>query len=1107
MARHQQSFLERHKRKLIIFLIASGALTLLTLGAVAIGYWMVVPDVAEQALRTRLTRLEKDGQVSVKTGKIEPNGLQGVIIRDFVVGQPDGDGELVRIKEMRVGIDRTALLAGEKVVSSLEVTGATITIRRDVSGEINLDTLRERLRKDRSEPEQEEERANDGKPGFLRYFGGEWPEVSVTDGVLLLESRGEPFPIEKIETASLILDSSGDTATFKTVAKITQLENTNWTFPREVTVDGNLALPLEQTQLSLGFDRPLSAAGLPPYPFLKIGLGDVELSDGGLIKLSTLSLATTFGDEETELFSANQLELKLERFTTNTSRIRPLELLINEPTLQVEYDEAGGSNVEDLILAIRPPQPKQIRQRAIAVAEAIAKAKAGEDPPEEREPDQDDVEADDTDDSKDGADEAEDAKDLFSRLPLDKVLRLTPNKVEIKSGLVVMRDARTTRVSKPSKQIELRDGKLMFTHDAESGAITLDAGFDAFGGKSGDQDRGSASIQASGNHKTRVLQLSTKARALDLSLLAQLAGPRVWNKLQGGTLRAEFSIKQAAKNKPFAFEGDVSLENLMLYLPKVAEDPITELTMGYAFQGTFDPKASIPAAKLLTTPLDANVPKDPDAKRSKRKLTIPPPTRGALVFTKGKARFGEVEAKVLPAFYGLASDKPLPARFDLRIEMPPTHVQRVFDAIPDALMGELVGTKIEGTMKWNFDLEVPMYDASEMVWRGEPETDEFMLISMPSEVDVRKMSEGFRHTITDEKVLFERQVKIPAMNLTPTDWLMENAGLTLEQVDDHWRRGEWFMAPDDMNPELAESPEYWKSQYVKWQAAPLPWANDPEGVEVIRKWKPYKENQTKPMVAEPYGPYVYVPLHHISPWLIRAILTTEDNSFFKHDGFNRFALRQSIERNLAAGDYVRGASTISMQLIKNLFLTRKKVMARKIQEGFLVFLMESVVQIPKARLLEIYFNIIEFGPGVFGIHDAAVHYFGKRPNELTLAECAWLVTIVPGPKRYHFYRMRGEMSDRYFDRIKRYMKIMLNRERITQEEYDAAAALKPEFHVVEEDMPALKPRVEEPPKPSLDLLFPELFGNDEGAPKTPPPTLNPTPPLTIPTDDLPKLDP
>ena len=150
------------------------------------------------------------------------------------------------------------------------------------------------------------------------------------------------------------------------------------------------------------------------------------------------------------------------------------------------------------------------------------------------------------------------------------------------------------------------------------------------------------------------------------------------------------------------------------------------------------------------------------------------------------------------------------------------------------------------------------------------------------------------------------------------------------------------------------------------------------------------------MTSSPYGPYVYVPLHHISPWIPRAILTTEDNSFFKHDGFNRTALRASIERNLDRGDFVRGASTISMQLVKNVFLTREKVIARKVQEAILVWLMESVVRVPKARLLEIYLNVIEFAPGVFGVHDAAVHYFGKRPDELTLAECAWLVTIVPG---------------------------------------------------------------------------------------------------------------
>ena len=190
-------------------------------------------------------------------------------------------------------------------------------------------------------------------------------------------------------------------------------------------------------------------------------------------------------------------------------------------------------------------------------------------------------------------------------------------------------------------------------------------------------------------------------------------------------------------------------------------------------------------------------------------------------------------------------------------------------------------------------------------------------------------------------------------------------------------------------------------------------------------------------------------------------------------------------------------NNISMQLIKNLYLTRKKVMARKIQEALLVWLTESVVQVPKGRMLEIYLNIIEFAPGVFGIHDAAVHYFGKRPDELTLAECAWLVTIVPGPKFYHKHFMRGEMSDYMFERIKRYMAIMHKRERVSAEELAQASLQMPQFHQPELLESAIAPLPQPEPVDELEALFPDLFG----------PSNTPTNPLAPSPHKVPLIDP
>ncbi|MFB6373919.1 MAG: biosynthetic peptidoglycan transglycosylase, partial [Bradymonadaceae bacterium] len=172
----------------------------------------------------------------------------------------------------------------------------------------------------------------------------------------------------------------------------------------------------------------------------------------------------------------------------------------------------------------------------------------------------------------------------------------------------------------------------------------------------------------------------------------------------------------------------------------------------------------------------------------------------------------------------------------------------------------------------------------------------------------------------------------------------------------------------------------------------------------------------------------------------------ECNPALEHGGFNWYAFQESVEDNLEAGAFVRGASTVSMQLVKNVFLSFDKVVARKIREAFLVWLMESVVDVPKARILELYFNIIEFGPGIFGIHDASVHYFGKRPDELTLSEVLWLVGIVPNPKEYHRYYERGKITDAWYETLVTYAEIMHERDRATKKDVERVRKNKPNFY-------------------------------------------------------------
>ena len=100
--------------------------------------------------------------------------------------------------------------------------------------------------------------------------------------------------------------------------------------------------------------------------------------------------------------------------------------------------------------------------------------------------------------------------------------------------------------------------------------------------------------------------------------------------------------------------------------------------------------------------------------------------------------------------------------------------------------------------------------------------------------------------------------------------------------------------------------------------------------------------------------------------------------------------------------FSRGASTISMQLIKNVFLTREKTLSRKLEEILLVYLLENNRVASKQRMLEVYFNIIEWGPNVYGIGEAASFYFQKKPADLNLNECLYLASIVPKPSKFMY---------------------------------------------------------------------------------------------------------
>lgn len=157
-----------------------------------------------------------------------------------------------------------------------------------------------------------------------------------------------------------------------------------------------------------------------------------------------------------------------------------------------------------------------------------------------------------------------------------------------------------------------------------------------------------------------------------------------------------------------------------------------------------------------------------------------------------------------------------------------------------------------------------------------------------------------------------------------------------------------------------------------------------------------------PVRTFPVGPSWnhFLPLDSVPQLMRMAVLQSEDGGFFYHQGFLPDAIRQAMAYDLKARRFARGGSTISMQLVKNVFLNRRKNIARKLEEALIVWLIEQNRLTSKERMFEVYLNIAEWGPRIYGLLEASEFYFGKRPSQLTLEECIYLASIIPKPKHF-----------------------------------------------------------------------------------------------------------
>lgn len=154
----------------------------------------------------------------------------------------------------------------------------------------------------------------------------------------------------------------------------------------------------------------------------------------------------------------------------------------------------------------------------------------------------------------------------------------------------------------------------------------------------------------------------------------------------------------------------------------------------------------------------------------------------------------------------------------------------------------------------------------------------------------------------------------------------------------------------------------------------------------------------------------WMPYARISVHLKRAVVAAEDAKFLDHEGFDWEAIQKAMVKNEKRGKVVAGASTISQQLAKNLFLSGKRSWLRKGQEAIITWMLEATMS--KRRILELYLNVAEWGDGIFGAEAAARHHFGVPAAALAMHQAAWLAAILPSPQRYDRGRVTPYIAGR-----------------------------------------------------------------------------------------------
>lgn len=356
--------------------------------------------------------------------------------------------------------------------------------------------------------------------------------------------------------------------------------------------------------------------------------------------------------------------------------------------------------------------------------------------------------------------------------------------------------------------------------------------------------------------------------------------------------------------------------------------------------------------------------------------TVPAPLRNPLRFSRGEGVLNGAAFQLQPILYGFRYDRvPPTSRVDVQFSVPAQPVMTLWNAVPASLRGATADAVMAGN--WGFD-------AAFGVTIERPAPDQPLRMRFEENSQTTMHDQGLSLVSLPEPVDVRRlngatsfvfRGPADSINRTLQIGAARTTDVTGEAID------------DDVSPDSATS---------------------------------------------------WVPLSRMNYWLVAVQLYREDGRFFQNRGINWYQMRAVIEEAVAARRLGRGASTISMQLVKNVFLSHERSLERKLQELFLTYWMTRVV--PKDRILEVYLNIIEWGPGINGIQEAVQYYFGKPQQALILAEATWLAAITPAPARWGLQRQSGTPPPWMMRRVADLIRGIASRGLIRASERDAGLA-------------------------------------------------------------------